>query len=299
MTSRVVSLSIVLLAVAGAAPAQTIPIQTVPLVPADQFDIFPSYTLGMGGVSIAVVDTLHDPFVNPAKGARIRAARFFSSPTLYHVSRDAGAGRTLPLGALGTAGSWFGGLALALQQVDASHPPSPSVSPPVPFAATADTSASSFVPSPANLSPAPDTHGNALAFALLGTTLPGLGSHSAAASAGPSYARSTVWTCSIRQRASHAIRRNGRCPARPSQGMGRRPLARSDCPAPAVPDDPRCDLPRHLLGSRYPAILPERAARAQPRCLQALGRTDQVRASATGAGMAHRLAGDRQSHVAA
>ncbi len=175
MTSRVVSLSIVVLAVAGAAPAQTIPIQTVPLVPADQFDTFPSYTLAMGGVSIAVADTLHDPFVNPAKGARIRAARFFTSPTLYHVSRDAGAGRTLPLGVLGTAGSWFGGFALALQQVDASHSPTPSLNPPLSFAARADPSASSFVPSPANLSPAPDTHGNALAFALLGTTLPGSG----------------------------------------------------------------------------------------------------------------------------
>ena len=54
MTSRVVSLSVVLWTVAGTAPAQTIPIQTVPLVPADQFDIFPSYTLAMGGVSIAV-----------------------------------------------------------------------------------------------------------------------------------------------------------------------------------------------------------------------------------------------------
>src|SRR3989454_1889352 len=97
MTSRVISLSVVLLTIAGTAPAQSIPIQTVPLVPADQFDIFPSYTLAMGGVSIALSDTLHDPFVNPAKGARIRAARFFSSPTLYHVSRDAGAGRTLPL----------------------------------------------------------------------------------------------------------------------------------------------------------------------------------------------------------
>src|SRR6184192_2307683 len=127
MTSRVVSLSVVLLTVAGTAPAQSIPIQTVPLVPADQFDIFPSYTLAMGGGSIAVADTLHDPFVNPAKGVRIRAARFFSSPTLYHVSRDAGAGRTLPLGMLGTAGSWFSGLAVALQQVDASHPPSPSL----------------------------------------------------------------------------------------------------------------------------------------------------------------------------
>ncbi len=175
MTSRVVRLSVVLLIVAGRAPAQIIPIHTVPIVPADQFDIFPSYTLAMGGVSIAVADTLHDPFVNPAKGVRIRAARFFSSPTLYHVSRDAGAGRTLPLGMLGAAGSWFGGLAVALQQVDASHAPSRSLNPPVPFAATADPSANSLAPSPANLGPAPDTHGNAFAFALLGTTLPGSG----------------------------------------------------------------------------------------------------------------------------
>ena len=175
MTSRVVSLSFVFLAVAGATPAQTIPIHTVPLVPADQFDIFPSYTRAMGGVSIALADTLHDPFVNPAKAVRIRAARFFSSPTLYHVSRDAGAGRTLPLGMFGTAGSWFGGLAGALQQVDASHAPSRSVNTPLPFVAAANPSANSVVPSPANLGPAPDTHGNALAFALLGTTLPGSG----------------------------------------------------------------------------------------------------------------------------
>jgi hypothetical protein len=175
MTSRVVSLSVVLWTVAAAAPAQTIPIQTVPLVPADQFDIFPSYTLALGGVSIALPDTLHDPFVNPAKGARLRAARFFSSPTFYSVSQDAGAGRTLPLGALGKAGSWFGGLALALQQVDASRPPSRSLNTPLPFAATADPSANTVVPSPANLAPAPQSHGNALAFAMIGTTLPGSG----------------------------------------------------------------------------------------------------------------------------
>src|ERR1041385_2009311 len=114
MTSRLVSLSVVLLAVAGTGSAQSIPIQTVPLVPADQFDIFPSLTLAMGGVSIAVPDTLHDPFVNPAKGARIRGARFFSAPTFYSVSHDAGAGRTLPLGAFAPAGTRFRGPAAAL-----------------------------------------------------------------------------------------------------------------------------------------------------------------------------------------
>src|SRR5437762_12808320 len=104
MTSRVVSLSVVLLTVAGTAPTQSIPIQTVPLVPADQFDIFPSLTLAVGGVSIAVPDTLHDPFVNPAKGAKLRAARFFSAPTFYSVSHDAGGGRTLPVGIVLSAG---------------------------------------------------------------------------------------------------------------------------------------------------------------------------------------------------
>ena len=164
MTSRVVSLSVVLLSVAGTAPAQSIPIQTVPLVPADQFDIFPSTTLAMGGVSIALPDSLHDPFVNPAKGARLRAARFFSAPTFYSVSDDAGGGRTLPLGLFAPAGAWYGGVALALQQVDAARSPTSSLNPPLPLAG-------SFTPG--DLGPAPESHGNAVAFAMLGKTLPG------------------------------------------------------------------------------------------------------------------------------
>jgi hypothetical protein len=175
MTSRVVALFAVLLTVAGTAPAQVIPIQTVPIAPADQFDIFPSVTLAMGGVSIAMRDTLHDPFVNPAKGARVRTARFFGSPTFYSVSRDAGAGRTLPLGAFAAAGSWYGGLALALQQVDASHAGSSSVNTPFPFADTAFVVAGTVATSVADLSPAPQSHGNALAFAMIGKALPGSG----------------------------------------------------------------------------------------------------------------------------
>ena len=174
MTSRLVSLSVVLLAVAGTASAQSIPIQTVPLVPADQFDIFPSLTLAMGGVSIAVADTLHDPFVNPAKGARLRAARFFSAPTFYSVSHDAGAGRTLPLGIFTTAGTWYGGLALALQQVDASHPSSPSLNVPGTFDTTFRLTGP-LPPGVQDLSPGADSHGNARAFALIGKELPGSG----------------------------------------------------------------------------------------------------------------------------
>ena len=121
MSSRVVSLSVAMFTAAEIAAAQVIPIQTVPLVPADQFDIFPSLGLAMGGVSIALADTLHDPFVNPATGARLRTAHLLGSPTFYGVSDDAGAGRTLPLALFTAARTWFGGLALAVQQLDAGR----------------------------------------------------------------------------------------------------------------------------------------------------------------------------------
>jgi len=90
------------------------------------------------------------------------------------VSHDAGAGRTLPLGIFSTAGTWYGGLALALQQVDASHPSSPSVN----FPGTFDSSFRVTSPLPSgvpDLSTGSESHGNALAFALIGKELPGSG----------------------------------------------------------------------------------------------------------------------------
>src|SRR5256712_6754651 len=114
---------LLLLALTRPAPAQLISIKTVPIAQGDQFAIFPSNNFGMGGVSIALADTLLDPFVNPAKGARLGAARFFSAPTIYGISQGAGGGRTLPLATIASSDVWFGGLALALQQVDASKPP--------------------------------------------------------------------------------------------------------------------------------------------------------------------------------
>src|SRR5687768_12058521 len=94
------ALSVVSLFVIGvsSATAQLISIRTVPISQAHQFDIFPSRTVAMGGVSIAVADALLDPFTNPAKGARIDATRFFGSPAAYSVSLEAGGGRTLPIG---------------------------------------------------------------------------------------------------------------------------------------------------------------------------------------------------------
>src|SRR2546429_206606 len=90
MTKRAVRLSSLLLALAGPAAAQLISIKTVPIAQGDQFEIFPSNNLGMGSVSIALPDTLLDPFLNPAKGARLGAARLFGAPTTYGISPVAG-----------------------------------------------------------------------------------------------------------------------------------------------------------------------------------------------------------------
>lgn len=100
------------------ARAQLISLKTVPVAAGDQFLIFPSQRLGMGGVSIAVDDSLLDPFVNPAKGARLRGTRLFGAPTFYRVSGNDGAARTLPVGALFGSPGWFGGLSLSMQQLE-------------------------------------------------------------------------------------------------------------------------------------------------------------------------------------
>src|SRR5437016_13270342 len=123
MTKWAVRLSSLLLALAGPAAAQLVSIKTVPIAQGDQFEIFPSNNFGMGSVSIALPDTLLDPFLNPAKGARLGAASFFGAPTAYGISQGAGGGRTLPLAVSAGSGAWFGAFSLALQQDDASKPP--------------------------------------------------------------------------------------------------------------------------------------------------------------------------------
>lgn len=123
--ARVLRLTLLALALARGAAAQLISVRTVPISQADQFDIFPSQNLGMGGVLVALPDTLLDPFRNPADAARLRSPRIFSSPALYSVSSQSGAGRTLPLGAYLRSHLWFGAFAAALQQVDASQAAGP------------------------------------------------------------------------------------------------------------------------------------------------------------------------------
>ena len=102
------------------AAAQLITIRTLPVSQGEQFNFLPSQNFGMGGVSLALHDTLLDPFGNPAAGARLRISQLMGSPATYSVSDEAGGGRTLPLGAFTRGRSWFGGLWLALQEVDAA-----------------------------------------------------------------------------------------------------------------------------------------------------------------------------------
>lgn len=124
MTRRIAPLPLFLLfavlssADPGRAEAQTIPIRTVPVASGDQFLILPSATLGMGGVRVAVDDSLADGWTNPAKGVLISESAFLGAPTAYSISQNGGGGRTFPVVGLLSGSGWFGGAALALQQIE-------------------------------------------------------------------------------------------------------------------------------------------------------------------------------------
>ena len=164
---RAVWLVIPFFSLVGPARAQLIPIKTIPIAQGDQFQIFPANNLGLGGVSIALPDSLGDPFANPATTARLTGSRFFSAPAVYSVSGKAGGGRSLPFAMLTRSANWYSGLAVVLQQVDPSRPPNEGgifpggvVGPPPPGGLPI---------------PGPDlrTHGNKYAFAMFGRSWAG------------------------------------------------------------------------------------------------------------------------------
>jgi hypothetical protein len=110
-----------LLPIARIARAQLIQVKTLPIADGDQWRIFPSANSGMGDVSIALADSMLDPFVNPAKGSRVRprsGGNFFGSPAFYSVSHKAGGGQTFPVGGVLRSGSMFGAVAFAYQELD-------------------------------------------------------------------------------------------------------------------------------------------------------------------------------------
>jgi hypothetical protein len=107
---------------AGPVGAQSIPLRTVPVASGDQFLLLPSVTMGMGGVRLAVDDTLADAWTNPAKGVLVGETSFLGSPTFYGISNGGGGGRTFPIAALVAGTTLFGGGALALQQIENGRP---------------------------------------------------------------------------------------------------------------------------------------------------------------------------------
>lgn len=113
---RVVAGLFFLVSSAAALPAQLITPKTVPIHQGEQFGIYPSQWPGMGGVSIALVDTIGDPWVNPAKAARLTTGSIQVMPFTHRAT--AGGGRTLPVSILQTSGSMAGGALFSLQEVE-------------------------------------------------------------------------------------------------------------------------------------------------------------------------------------
>src|SRR5262245_13562419 len=128
--SRTIPVSLTLFVLLAAVPAtrlsgQLIQIKTLPVADGEQWRFLPSANLGMGGVSVALRDSLLDPFENPADGARLSASSrgfFFGSPNFYRVWRKAGGGGTRRVAGIARMGSTFGGVGLALQQIDDAQP---------------------------------------------------------------------------------------------------------------------------------------------------------------------------------
>jgi hypothetical protein len=112
-----VLLSSLLVLVPLPAAAQLIELRTVPVASGDQFLIFPSEHMGMGGVHIALADAWLDPFVNPARGAATGPSQVFALPTFYSVGQNAGSAATLSAGGFASARTLFGGGLVALQQI--------------------------------------------------------------------------------------------------------------------------------------------------------------------------------------
>jgi len=120
LTVRIVSAG--LLFVAGSAaslPAQLIAPKTVPIHQGEQFGIYPSQWPSMGGVFIALVDTLGDPWANPAKATRLTSGSLQVMPFTHHAT--AGSGRTLPISILQTGGSLAGGALFSMQEVERTN----------------------------------------------------------------------------------------------------------------------------------------------------------------------------------
>lgn len=103
------------------AGAQIVAPRTVPVFNGNQFGIIPSTAAAMGGVSIALDDSIGDAFTNPAKTARLRGA-LFAAPFSHSLSGNRGGGKTIPLGGSGTIGDWTFASIYATQELNRAGP---------------------------------------------------------------------------------------------------------------------------------------------------------------------------------
>ena len=110
-----------------AASAQVVPVRTFPLAQDHQFRLNPDQRGGMASVSIALPDSLADPFRNPAVRGGLEGTASFTAPGTYHVSRGAGEGWTVPFGVLVGRGDWHGAGALAVGRADRTRFPTPGL----------------------------------------------------------------------------------------------------------------------------------------------------------------------------
>ncbi len=83
--------------------------------------LFPSENAAMGGVSIALVDRLGDPFYNPARAADVPNSFLTTNPYYYSIRSTRGpqgyTTRTLPLSAVVRHGRYFAGMTVAWQEM--------------------------------------------------------------------------------------------------------------------------------------------------------------------------------------
>jgi hypothetical protein len=97
---------------------QNITLKTVPIPTGEQFVLFPSLRLGMGGVGIALDDPLSAPFSNPARRLQDGRASVYATPTFYGEANSSVGGRSLPISTLFAGQRLHGGFLVALQQVN-------------------------------------------------------------------------------------------------------------------------------------------------------------------------------------
>src|ERR1051326_5298024 len=271
------ALSALFLMTAPTLGAQLISIKTVPIAQGDQFDIFPSQHRGMGGVSLALADTLLDPFRNPARAARLGVPRLLGSPTFYGVSDGAGGGRTLPPPSFAQRGAWYGGWARAAQ---GAHPPraAPPRRPPGPARAVPRQCIGVRAGGPDARGASPGARRQFL-----------LG-----APEGGGRSRPVV----PGEPGRRPIRTRRGCAPRPAQGVAGRPLARRGAALQPVRDVPGRVLRGPVLGPRHAARAAALAHGSRARAHRRLGAASPVRTPAGGVGVADRLGRDRQPDVA-